>query len=93
MATLIPVSWNRSATSLREVRRCALPEEALLLIVKACVQAKASRIRPSTPAKELFTAVEFEWFSKNAYNMSLKYCAEIPPGLLVRLLGCCTEVS
>ncbi|KAI4712219.1 hypothetical protein J4E89_002485 [Alternaria sp. Ai002NY15] len=53
--------------------------------------AKASRIRPSTPAKELFTAVEFEWFSKNAYNMSLKYCAEMPPGLLVRLLGCCTE--
>ncbi|KAI4944815.1 hypothetical protein J4E91_008503 [Alternaria rosae] len=42
-------------------------------------------------AKELFTAVEFEWFSKNAYNMSLKYCAEMPPGLLVRLLGCCTE--
>ncbi|KAI4675119.1 uncharacterized protein J4E88_008023 [Alternaria novae-zelandiae] len=57
----------------------------------ACVQAKASRIRPSTPAKELFTAVEFEWFSKNAYNMSLKYCAEMSPGLLVRLLGCCTE--
>jgi hypothetical protein len=59
----------------------------------ACSQAKASRIRPSTPAKELFTAQEFEWFSKNAYNLSLKYCAEVPPNLLVRLLDCCTEVS
>lgn len=58
----------------------------------ACVQAKASRTRPSTPAKELFTPVEFEWFSKNAYNLSLKYCAEMPPNLLVRLLSCCTEV-
>jgi hypothetical protein len=59
----------------------------------ACAQAKASRTRPSTPAKELFTAAEFEWFSKNAYNISLKYCAEMPPGLLVRLLNCCIEVS
>ncbi|KAI0588960.1 SPO22 domain-containing protein [Pyrenophora tritici-repentis] len=57
----------------------------------ACAQAKASRIRPSTPAKELFTPVEFEWFSKNAYNLSVKYCAEMPPSLLVRLLGCCIE--
>ncbi|KAI5375420.1 hypothetical protein J4E82_005842 [Alternaria postmessia] len=57
----------------------------------ACLQAKASRTRPSTPAKELFTAVEFEWFSKNAYNISLKYCAEMPPGSLVRLLSCCIE--
>ncbi|CAN9168411.1 unnamed protein product [Alternaria alternata] len=36
-------------------------------------------------------AVEFEWFSKNAYNISLKYCAEMPPGSLVRLLSCCIE--
>ncbi|KAL7773732.1 hypothetical protein CFE70_003699 [Pyrenophora teres f. teres 0-1] len=57
----------------------------------ACAQAKASLIRPSTPAKELFTPVEFEWFSKNAYNLSVKYCADMPPSLLVRLLGCCTE--
>ncbi|RMZ74395.1 transcription factor [Pyrenophora seminiperda CCB06] len=57
----------------------------------ACKQSKASRIRPSTPTKELFTPVEFEWFSKNAYNLSLKYCAEMPPNLLVRLLSCCTE--
>ena len=58
----------------------------------ACNQAKASQIRPSTPTKELFTPVEFEWFSKNAYNLSLKYCAEMPPNLLVKLLRCCTDV-
>ena len=58
----------------------------------ACAQAKAFRTRPSTPAKELFTTVEIEWFSKNAYNIALKYCAEMPPGLLVRLLSCCAEL-
>jgi hypothetical protein len=57
----------------------------------ACAQAKAFRTKPSTPAKELFTTVEIEWFSKNAYNIALKYCAEMPPGLLVRLLSCCAE--
>ncbi|XP_014560370.1 hypothetical protein COCVIDRAFT_89663 [Bipolaris victoriae FI3] len=57
----------------------------------ACDQAKASRTRPSTPAKELFTDVEFQWFSKNSYNLSLKYCAEMPPAHLIRLLDCCVE--
>jgi hypothetical protein len=89
----ISVSWGRFATCSREASGGVPPKKAHLLIVKACAQTKASRTRPSTPAKELFTAVEFEWFSKNAYNMSLKYCAVMPPELLVRLLSCCTEVS
>ncbi|KAH9875282.1 hypothetical protein J1614_004773 [Plenodomus biglobosus] len=59
----------------------------------ACSQAKASRRRPSTPAQQLFTAEEFEWFSKNTYNLSLKYCTEMAPKDLVRLLSTCTEVS
>ncbi|EUC48226.1 hypothetical protein COCMIDRAFT_87783 [Bipolaris oryzae ATCC 44560] len=54
-------------------------------------QAKASRTRPSTLAKELFTNLEFEWFSKNSYNLSLKHCAEMPPAYLIRLLDCCME--
>ncbi|KAF2848838.1 SPO22-domain-containing protein [Plenodomus tracheiphilus IPT5] len=57
----------------------------------ACSQAKASRRRPSTPAQQLFTAQEFDWFSKNAYNLSLKYCAEIAPKDLVKLLSTCIE--
>lgn len=57
----------------------------------ASSQAKASRRRPSTPAQQLFTVEEFEWFSKNAYNLALKYCAEMAPKDLVRLLSTCTE--
>ncbi|KAF1997925.1 SPO22-domain-containing protein [Amniculicola lignicola CBS 123094] len=57
----------------------------------ACTQAKASRRRPSTPAQQLFTSAEFEWFSKNAYNLCLKYCAEMDPEKLVRLLNVCIE--
>ncbi|KAF2872932.1 meiosis protein SPO22/ZIP4 like-domain-containing protein [Massariosphaeria phaeospora] len=52
----------------------------------ACKQAKASRRRPSNAAQQLFTASEFEWFSKNAYNLSIKYCGELHPASLVRLL-------
>ncbi|KAF3046085.1 hypothetical protein E8E12_010940 [Didymella heteroderae] len=54
-------------------------------------QAKASQRRPSTSEQRLFTAQELEWFSKNSYNFSLKYCAEIPPQNLVRLLNVCAE--
>jgi hypothetical protein len=57
----------------------------------ACSQAKASRRRPSNPTQRLFTIQEFAWFSKNMYNLSLKYCAEIAPKQLVRLLGACIE--
>ncbi|KAL6711348.1 sporulation-specific protein 22 [Coniothyrium glycines] len=57
----------------------------------ACAQAKASRRRPATPAQQLFTVQEFEWFSKNAYNLSLKYCAEMSPMSLVRLINSCIE--
>ncbi|KAF2659423.1 SPO22-domain-containing protein [Lophiostoma macrostomum CBS 122681] len=53
--------------------------------------AKASRRRPSIPSHQSFTPQEFEWFSKNAYNLSLKYCAEMHPSNLVRLLGACSE--
>ncbi|KAF2036041.1 SPO22-domain-containing protein [Setomelanomma holmii] len=54
-------------------------------------QAKASKRRPSNASQQLFSSQEFEWFSKNAYNLSLKYCAEMRPDNLVSLLGTCTE--
>lgn len=59
----------------------------------ALTQAKASRRRPTSPEQQLFTEQELEWFSKNSYNMALKYCAEIPPQNLVRLLVVCAEVG
>ncbi|XPS72064.1 sporulation-specific protein 22 [Ascochyta lentis] len=48
-------------------------------------------LRPSTLEQQLFTGRELEWFSKNSYNMSLKYCAEVMPQSLVRLLNVCAE--
>ncbi|KAF2712150.1 SPO22-domain-containing protein [Pleomassaria siparia CBS 279.74] len=57
----------------------------------ACVQAKRSQRKPSTSTQQLFNSSEFEWFYKNAYNLSLKHCAEIHPSLLVRLLETCIE--
>lgn len=59
----------------------------------ACSQAKDSQGRPVTPEQQLFTIHELEWFSKNSYNFSLKYCAEIAPHNLARLLIVCAEVS
>jgi len=63
------------------------------LTQKACNHAKASRRRPSNPAREQFNAEEFEWFSKNTYNLSVKHGAEMHPKILVRLLSACIEVS
>ncbi|KAH7075854.1 meiosis protein SPO22/ZIP4 like-domain-containing protein [Paraphoma chrysanthemicola] len=57
----------------------------------ACAQAKASKRRPSNSSQQLFTRKEFEWFSKNAYNLSLKHCAEMAPNHLVKMLNACTE--
>lgn len=63
-----------------------------LLISPACSQAKNSRTRPTNPGKQLFTSQEFEWFSKTAYNLALKYCTDISPISLVKLLRSCIEV-
>ncbi|KAH7398979.1 meiosis protein SPO22/ZIP4 like-domain-containing protein [Phaeosphaeria sp. MPI-PUGE-AT-0046c] len=65
--------------------------ELCKLFEGAIEQAKTSRRRPNNVAQQTFTPQEFEWFSKNAYNLSLKYCAEMSPSHLVRLLGVCTE--
>ncbi|KAF2114687.1 meiosis protein SPO22/ZIP4 like-domain-containing protein [Lophiotrema nucula] len=68
-------------------------EELCKVFDGASAQAKASRRRPSTPAQQLFTVSEFEWFSKNAYNIALKYCAEMQPAQLIRLLRTCIELQ
>jgi hypothetical protein len=71
----------------------AILDQLCVVLEGAYTQAKASRRRPSTPELQLFTTKELGWFSKNAYNLSLKHCAEIPPQNLVRLLNVCSEVS
>ncbi|KAF2190807.1 SPO22-domain-containing protein [Zopfia rhizophila CBS 207.26] len=67
-------------------------EEICKVFESGASQAKASRRRPSTPAQQLFTSSEFEWFSKNAYNLSLKYCAEMHPASLARILDACIQL-
>ncbi|KAK4911225.1 sporulation-specific protein 22 [Elasticomyces elasticus] len=34
---------------------------------------------------------EIQWWSKNTYNLSLRLCADVHPGLLVRLLNVCVH--
>ncbi|KAF2258604.1 SPO22-domain-containing protein [Lojkania enalia] len=58
---------------------------------RTCAQAKAIRRRPAIASQQLFTPSEFEWFSKNSYNLCLKYCTEMQPSHLVRLLTICIE--
>ncbi|PVH94353.1 SPO22-domain-containing protein [Periconia macrospinosa] len=57
----------------------------------ACKRAKESRQRPTASPQDQFNLSEFEWFSKNTYNWSIKYCAEMQPTSLVRLLNVCIE--
>ncbi|KAH3908764.1 hypothetical protein HBH56_171760 [Parastagonospora nodorum] len=66
-------------------------EQLCKVLEGAIAQAKASRRRPNDPAQQLFTTEEFEWFSKNSYNLSLRYCADMSPRHLVRLLHTCSE--
>jgi hypothetical protein len=54
-------------------------DQLCTIFESASNQAKASRRRPSTPEQGLFTKQELEWFSKTSYNVSLKYCAVMPP--------------
>jgi hypothetical protein len=59
----------------------------------ACKQVEDSRRRPKAPNQQPFTQQDLEWFAKSAYNLSLQYCSEISPEILVRLLRVCIEVS
>ncbi|OCK77725.1 SPO22-domain-containing protein [Lepidopterella palustris CBS 459.81] len=68
-----------------------IAEELCKVFEGAATQAKASRQRPATLAQQQFTTSEFEWFSKNSYNLSLKHCAELHPQKLTRLLNACAQ--
>ncbi|KAF2199170.1 SPO22-domain-containing protein [Delitschia confertaspora ATCC 74209] len=66
-------------------------DELCRIFEGAANHAKASLRRPISSTQQLFTAQEFEWFSKNAYNLSLKYCTEMHPQNLTRLLTVCIQ--
>lgn len=60
-------------------------------ILPACKRAKESRRKPAASEQDQFNISELEWFSKNTYNWSIKYCAEMRPSSLVRLLNVCID--
>ena len=39
-----------------------------------------------------FSNPEIAWFSRNSYNLALKYCGELHPQCLLRLLFACIQV-
>jgi hypothetical protein len=59
----------------------------------ACKQIKEIRQRLKAPEQQLFTQQDLEWFARSTYNLSLQYCSEISPEILVKLLGVCIEVG
>jgi hypothetical protein len=59
----------------------------------ACKQVKEIRQRQKAPEQQPFTQQDLEWFARSAYNLSLQYCSEISPEILVKLLGVCIEVG
>ncbi|KAF2090252.1 SPO22-domain-containing protein [Saccharata proteae CBS 121410] len=57
----------------------------------AAAQAKNTKRRSVPQAGQEFTVTELEWFSRNSYNIALKYCDTMEPELLMRLLNACIQ--
>lgn len=64
-------------------------EEICKLLEAAASQSKNLCANVSTPddKREEQHKTELDWFGKHAYNLALKYCATLPPDLVVRLLN------
>lgn len=60
-------------------------EEVVLVFENAARNTKALRQGPDEQWR-----TEVQWWSKNAYNLALRLCADIHPEHLVRLLAVCT---
>ncbi len=54
----------------------------------AAVRAKASK---RDPANDLFSLAELDWFSRNSYNLALKFCTSWAPGQTLRLSQACLK--
>ncbi|TKA58186.1 hypothetical protein B0A49_06961 [Cryomyces minteri] len=56
--------------------------EICKLFEGAVAQAKSPKRRASAQSNQDFNIVELQWFSRNSYNLCLKYCSDIHPGNL-----------
>ncbi|KAL2351922.1 meiosis protein SPO22/ZIP4 like-domain-containing protein [Cryomyces antarcticus] len=67
--------------------------EICKLFEGAAAQAKSPKRRAPAQSNQGFNIVELQWFSRNSYNLCLKYCSEIHPGTLIRLLRSCIQFA
>ncbi|KAF2839609.1 SPO22-domain-containing protein [Patellaria atrata CBS 101060] len=66
-------------------------EELCRLFEGAAKQANKPNNRVSSSGEGDFISLELEWFSRNIYNLALKFCTDFHPIHLARLLGSCVE--
>ena len=67
-----------------------LKEDTVAVVTpKAAAQVKLAR-RDSK--EKLFSMAELDWFSRNSYNLALKYCTVWEPSQILGLLQTCVEV-
>lgn len=62
--------------------------EICKLFEAAAVQARTSR---RSAANDLFSLAELDWFSRNAYNLALKFCTSWSPEQTLRLVQSCLK--
>ena len=53
--------------------------------------ASQARIQRRDPSNQNFTVLELDWFSRNTYNLSLKYCTEWNHSKTLCLLNACLK--
>lgn len=94
MARLMIILLMISASCSREASAfCSPTWLALINGFVAVAQAPRSRRSAGTLSHREFSVSELDWFSRNTYNISLKYCGDLRPDSLARLLRCCIQVS
>ncbi len=77
------------ANDVPEEQKPALVEELCRLFDGAASKAQKVFKQADPKEKELWTVPELDWFSKNAYNLALKYASSWPPRLVLSLARSC----
>lgn len=51
----------------------------------------AAQVKAICQGDEAQSRAEIQWWTKNAYNMSLKHCSDVHPARLVRMIVICLK--
>ncbi|KAF2096421.1 SPO22-domain-containing protein [Rhizodiscina lignyota] len=68
-----------------------IAEEICKVFTAAATQARKKGSVKNGDAKDAFDTTELEWFSRCSYNLALKWCTDISPHHLIRLLSACAS--